>query len=485
MKLIVTITCSTLLIGFTYGQTLKTYTGSYAGGIATYQYYENTNYERIFNGKFSYKSVKDNVNLYRVHIPSSIEINGTFKNNFKNGLWMAKDEMSTDVPNYGNIKITTTVNGPYLNGKRQDQWRYNIVLLSTKKNVTENYLVNFNNNILIGAVNLSNTKGNLDNQGNFIGTWNIQDKNEGTEYIAEFKKNVFIKLIKRKVATGEILFRNGNNYITTLFFDSLKTNQNLVIQNGKRYISIDCDKLENDNNQNIEYNKDNEFFGEFYKVFSKQIRAFDKSLETINLGSTEYLITIPKVIVEFHGSTKEEKDQEEEKVFEDEKILKQKEQEEAKIQKLQEEKRTEEKRQNDIELAKIREFERTDYGRLQEGVRKEFNIWLVKSDFETNSDFETRIKNQSDEKFKSLLSKNINSSMRGILNNGYATIGKYNPDNETFPIFFRRDTAFIKIHKDIASSFYASFSEPKLGEDNPPIYVIPMDIKMINNLSSG
>jgi len=58
-------------------QTIKTYSGPYENGKATYQYYEDNNGERIYNGPFTYKS-----------IDGTIRITGTYKNGKRNGSWL-------------------------------------------------------------------------------------------------------------------------------------------------------------------------------------------------------------------------------------------------------------------------------------------------------------------------------------------------------------------------------------------------------------
>src|ERR1022692_2330756 len=242
MKLTATALFLVLTIGTTYGQILKSYSGRYAGGQATYQYYENTDLERIFSGKFSYNDTKDNVNLSGVHIPSGTEINGTFKENLKNGMWTAKEVLSSVVPGYGNTKVTMIYSGNYLNGKQTGQWVYKQSLTSNKGVENHNAILNFNDNVLIGAVDFSGLKGNFDNQGNFIQNWNVKD--EGTEYIAEFKNNVFLKLIKRRVSDGQILYRYDNQNTANLFLENQKGKQKIIETNGKRYLAVDCDKLE-------------------------------------------------------------------------------------------------------------------------------------------------------------------------------------------------------------------------------------------------
>lgn len=486
MKFIVTLFLSTLSFGLTYGQTLKTYTGSYAGGQATYQYFENTEYERIFNGKFSYTDIKDNVNLSRVHMPSNIEIIGAFKDNLKNGLWTAKEIISSVVPTYGNVKITMTYSGNFLNGKRQGQWTFKQSLVTSKKIENGNSVLNFNNNILIGAVDLTNAKGNLDNKGDFIGVWNA--KNEGSEFIAEFKNNIFTKLIKRKVSDGEIIFRYDNLNITNQFLDSLKTSQKLVMMNGKRYTSVNCLNLNSYNNDNIEYNEDNKFFAEFYEVISKQVNGFDRTLKAIELGSSQYEISAPLIIVEFNGSTKEEVEEEQTKLIEEEKIKTKNEKEQAEKQRLENEKRKEEQRLRDIELTKIREFENTDYGRLTKDIKKKFEIWQIKSDFETTTDFEARLKNESSTKLKSIVDEYVSISQRRYLNKKPGSLQNYNADEQSFDILVRKynyseaskyDTLKVFINKELAQQFYERFNYNR--DDENAIIIVPQVMTMINN----
>src|SRR5579863_6751072 len=53
---------------------IKTYTGPFENGTATYQYYENEKLERIYQGNFSYKQ-------------PGVIVTGKFKNNKREGTW--------------------------------------------------------------------------------------------------------------------------------------------------------------------------------------------------------------------------------------------------------------------------------------------------------------------------------------------------------------------------------------------------------------
>ena len=119
---------------------------------------------------------------------------------------------------------------------------------------------------------------------------------------------------------------------------------------------------------------------------------------------------------------------------------------------------------------------------MKKTIKTKFNIWLEKTNFETNTDYTTRIKNEADDKFKTILLECIKSAKKNISKYEFASIGKYSLEDELFPIYFYKDTAFINISKDIASTFFNTFSIPKSGEDHPPVYVIPIgDFVIINN----
>ncbi|MBK7088323.1 MAG: hypothetical protein IPH56_05155 [Chitinophagaceae bacterium] len=56
-----------------HAQTLKTYSGPYGKGTATYQYYEDNNGERVYHGTFSYKGLEGTIKL-PVHIKMAKEM---------------------------------------------------------------------------------------------------------------------------------------------------------------------------------------------------------------------------------------------------------------------------------------------------------------------------------------------------------------------------------------------------------------------------
>ena len=77
------------------GQTLKTYSGVYEGGKATYTYYEDENGERVKHGKFSYNNVDKGIGVgggMSVSYATTISASGNYKNGLKDGKWTYKNK---------------------------------------------------------------------------------------------------------------------------------------------------------------------------------------------------------------------------------------------------------------------------------------------------------------------------------------------------------------------------------------------------------
>ena len=58
-------------------------------------------------------------------------------------------------------------------------------------------------------------------------------------------------------------------------------------------------------------------------------------------------------------------------------------------------------------IVNITNAQNNDYERLKEKIKKDFNAWLIKGEFESNSDYELRIKNQAATKFNSITLEKI------------------------------------------------------------------------------
>ena len=113
-------------------QDLKTYSGSFKGGEATYSYYENDD-GRVFEGEFHWKG--NGARPGYLEYKGDVEIEGSFKNNKRDGLWIYT---ATDKQNRVN-----TLKANYVNGVLEGNYEYEenwgifnekIILSTTNKN---------------------------------------------------------------------------------------------------------------------------------------------------------------------------------------------------------------------------------------------------------------------------------------------------------------------------------------------------------------
>jgi len=241
-------------------QSLKTYAGNFENGSATYSYFENDNYERIYQGKFDFNESVIKYDGLRLNI------SGSFLNDQRNGKWIfsVKNtkspvlELLTEMDklqgqmalqllmNYGasedkilevqnrlkNNKIVyqtynSVLTGNYIAGKLDGIWTFNETFTGSKEpimgftnhkiNKPISSKVNFKNNMLIGDFIFKQDENNFvigqfDENGKLTGKWIIKwiTQNGEFENIREYENGNLIKMIERNVSTGEILFR-GNN----------------------------------------------------------------------------------------------------------------------------------------------------------------------------------------------------------------------------------------------------------------------------------
>ncbi len=207
---LIVFTCNTFLIA----QTKKTYNGDFENGTAVYQYYENKDFERIFDGSFTYTASINSIKNKTVGVENNnYWITGQFKDNLKSGPWQEKKTFLLD--GNKNNYLTNIISGSYENGLRVGKWTYNSKGVKDSKTYEKITYYNFNKNILVGKIfSEGHIDGNIDNIGVFQGIWNV--KTDGKEYIAEFLNGIFIKLIVRKIENGNILFK----YAVSDFYNS-------------------------------------------------------------------------------------------------------------------------------------------------------------------------------------------------------------------------------------------------------------------------
>ena len=232
---------------------IKTYSGKFENGNATYSFFDNNLYERIYHGKFIYN---ENVVKYS---GLKLVIIGKFINNLRDGEWsfvvrnikspvielVTETEkqiiemqinnlvefavqMGASVP-YKEIQkarsslknkvfcnsFNSVLKGSYLEGKLNGKWTYQTTLTGSKKNPI-NSTVFFRDNKLIGDFlyiekEKNFVKGQFTDSGFIDGKWIIKwvnIKNEEYENIRIYKEGVLVSMVERNVITGDIKYQN-------------------------------------------------------------------------------------------------------------------------------------------------------------------------------------------------------------------------------------------------------------------------------------
>ena len=228
-----------LIVAFLYiitiqAQNIKTYSGDFKKGKATYSYYENSNYERIYEGKFSYKYFV-NYNHYQ-----NVIISGEFSNNLKSGIWQYK---GYDEPN-SNSNDQLTINGSYIKGKKNGKWslkRVALFPLNKNNSFTQEMILNFKNDTLINDFSYTNSKENISIKGKFnrIGNYDGEWRSVGNilEDIRVYRNGFLtFRLLKNK-ATGEVYDKKDFNAILPyVIFDKDSLYSGTTIKFGNKYV---------------------------------------------------------------------------------------------------------------------------------------------------------------------------------------------------------------------------------------------------------
>lgn len=212
-------------------QEQKTYTSKDKKLI--YEYYENAELERVYNGKY----IEYNQNCI---------IKGQFSNNVKTGNWYYLNQE-------GSFKHREYF-GNYTNNRKNGVWTYKLDYNEKTKKHNTVFNLKFKNDTIVGKIDFSNFdltrnqyggykglkfgyKGEMDSIGNYVGIWTkkINTKNED---IIEFYKNFVIKILKRNLETGVIIEKylpNREKIIKKIddFYEKRKLSKNEIKFNNK------------------------------------------------------------------------------------------------------------------------------------------------------------------------------------------------------------------------------------------------------------
>lgn len=198
-------------------QALKTYSGKFKGGQATYTYRDNPEGGRIYEGKFSYTYL-------------AFRINGNYKNDKKDGLWSYKTDK-------GELKVHYTEG--MLNGSYQFEGVAPTLYARLSASLT------LKNNKLVGAVKASgfisprwdmgSLTGQFDENGYADGIW-IYDTTpyEGIKiYRATYKNGYLLKSSVEDTTTGDISSKSVDfAFLARSIVINMKENLEYLIDRG-------------------------------------------------------------------------------------------------------------------------------------------------------------------------------------------------------------------------------------------------------------
>jgi hypothetical protein len=305
-----------------YSQEKKSYKGEYQGamtkGIATYDYLENSNLERVYNGPFEFSSIEHYYGL-------KLLITGNYLNDKKNGNWTFK--LTSQHPTVYYKTLSETVSGEYQNGDMIGKWNSILTFVpnnskgSQRDSILKKSFFSFKNSKPCGQfyyfAENEKISGNFDSMGFLDGEWKINWKSETPfEEIRNYKNGVCYKVISRDLSTGEIIDKENNDSILNAFLKNNILQDTLIKFNGRTYKTKYVDEAIRDSIfQNSSFKK-NEGIKLMYKAIAFWICSNNMECQLemqtpsgdildsniiyeIERGSNPFNFPIEKVIIEF------------------------------------------------------------------------------------------------------------------------------------------------------------------------------------------
>lgn len=220
-------------------QSLKTFSGNFEQGSAVYQYYENSQFDRVFHGTFSYTG-------------SMFDMKGNYVDGQKDGQWSitANDKLFSG--RGGSIKLNTKITGSYKKGKLEGVWSYTnlIRFAADKEEDKETSTATFSGGHFVDKVSYiaswpenHSVNGEFDNLGFMTGNWTYINGSEKDEI--KFMKGVAYWRLLNNTSTGEKkLFCDATEFVKE-FWNSYDPIAQTSTIKGKIYypdtVSIDKD----------------------------------------------------------------------------------------------------------------------------------------------------------------------------------------------------------------------------------------------------
>ena len=479
-----------LFIGqLAYGQTIKNYNGNFNSkhfkGISNYTYFEDED-RRVINGLFSFKNSTGNV-----------IVNGNYNQNLKNGSWKTSlNNLQYSDVLYNSV-ITSNVSGTFLNGNVEGHWVLErIKLISFAENDISNYYksqlnglsylfdgksidfskthkiietskVNFKDNHFVGSFmhNINNGKstinGQFDKNGYLNEIWTVNYQSEGIlrNQTMTFQNGVLLSIKEKDNSIGIVKIIYDNSLVVKEFFQNYNATDNTALIDSKIYRLS-----EGKPNQNS-----NKFLNDALTIWFNNSSLSSSSYNfEIEIGSNKMIVYPERIIELDEQGTNKYEEEIEAKNTENERIEQVKKGKEREL--IREKQRIQQ------------EFDYSDLGKLHKEIKGKFEAWLLKSKFETNSDYKVRIKTLMETEYSSILNQAKDAAYKRELENfSLGKLGEYNAENEEFALMWGRlDTVYIKVSKKIAEDFYSTFKK-KEQYGKSEIYIYPTKLIMVDN----
>jgi hypothetical protein len=218
-----------------FAQVLKKYNGFFERGKAQYSYYEDTNYNRQYQGAFFYTD-------------KATDVKGSFLHGKRNGKWLFTGVNKTFSNPGAKILINTNITGLFKNGLFDGLWTY-----SNRMNLfnvfngkldpeqdTETSTATFKNGIFTGKIVYSsswpeakNVTGEFDAEGKMFGTWKIETRTK-KEIVKYLHGVAYWRMIQNSATGAKITFSDNTTFVK-MFWDNYNETENVSIINGKSY----------------------------------------------------------------------------------------------------------------------------------------------------------------------------------------------------------------------------------------------------------
>ncbi len=216
-------------------QEIKTYSGIFESGKATYKYYENEKADRIYTCPFSY-------------VGNPYTVNGKFIENLPSGKWKISALNKVYTNEKSRIQLTTNIAGNYNSGKLDSTWNYSNTIKTfnpkTKKfNPKAQKIVgkaSFKDKHFIGSISLQLTSsstetitGQFDENGFPTGSWVKKSKLQTEEW--RFEKGVLVFHMIKNNATGDKLLKDDKATFYKEIWANYDPKKNLSVVGEKLY----------------------------------------------------------------------------------------------------------------------------------------------------------------------------------------------------------------------------------------------------------